>query len=447
MPPYEPKTDSKEFELLNAGQESSSTRNTVLDATDITIRLWEPQRSGPTGSLNWKTESVLVYMIADLVAASGGRVDESSAGMTAVFDSVSQALVAAKRIQTAIFEFLATRQGRRVSATILVHPPADQPSGLNAQAALGALHLAEAGQIFLSQEISNRVRGVPGIELRGVPALTTGGSEHVGLSELVWVSPDRIAQWQASVGARDRAESAPMGATMIVNSVLASPREERGKTAQTVVGTTGLLAPDQTATTRSRKLSSEGSTAGDFRAGGDTSFQPGVDESQPTSLPTRTRLIIGAAAIVLAGFLAWEFYPRSVSKPVVHVQEDLGNQTPQTAQPQPPALEPKTTEPEQKEPTVVVNSPAKPPVNRHPSKPPALVPPPTVTEQPPAEAFVDGFFQKDIPRLLQMAKADAGSGNYDKARREYRIVQRLQPNNPDAKEGLRRLDVAQSDSQ
>jgi hypothetical protein len=56
-----------------------------------------------------------------------------------------------------------------------------------------------------------------------------------------------------------------------------------------------------------------------------------------------------------------------------------------------------------------------------------------------------GLTQKDIPRLLDNAKRDAGDGNYDKARREYQAILKLQANNPDAKEGLRKLSIIQGD--
>ena len=55
----------------------------------------------------------------------------------------------------------------------------------------------------------------------------------------------------------------------------------------------------------------------------------------------------------------------------------------------------------------------------------------------------DGMTQRDIPRLLQWARSDAGNGNYAKAAQEYRVILQLRPSDPDAKEGLRRIQVAQ----
>jgi hypothetical protein len=56
------------------------------------------------------------------------------------------------------------------------------------------------------------------------------------------------------------------------------------------------------------------------------------------------------------------------------------------------------------------------------------------------ELSVDGFFPRDIPYLLKKASSDVGSGDYDSAEREYKLILRLQPGNSDATEGLRKLD-------
>jgi hypothetical protein len=46
-----------------------------------------------------------------------------------------------------------------------------------------------------------------------------------------------------------------------------------------------------------------------------------------------------------------------------------------------------------------------------------------------------------------MARKDAGDGKYEKAGREFRTILKLQPNNPDARDGLRKLNLAQKDQQ
>jgi hypothetical protein len=58
-----------------------------------------------------------------------------------------------------------------------------------------------------------------------------------------------------------------------------------------------------------------------------------------------------------------------------------------------------------------------------------------------------GFTARDVPQLLKMAQTDAGAGNYAQAKREYQKVLSLQPNNQDAKDGLRKLDLIPTDQQ
>ena len=93
MPPYEPKTDSKEFEVADPAREAGPRNEAVPDSADITIRLWSPDRPAAAGPVTWRTESVLVYMIADLVAASHGQLNESSQSMTAHFAEARRELV------------------------------------------------------------------------------------------------------------------------------------------------------------------------------------------------------------------------------------------------------------------------------------------------------------------------------------------------------------------
>src|SRR5262252_3817146 len=119
MARFEPKTDSKEFEIQNLDKSPSTNPG---EAADLTIRIWQRGANSDKAALTWKRESVLVYMIADLVVASHGRTVETPVAMAAHFDHSLQALVAAKRIQTAILEFLACRPGDCTGVAVLIHP-------------------------------------------------------------------------------------------------------------------------------------------------------------------------------------------------------------------------------------------------------------------------------------------------------------------------------------
>jgi hypothetical protein len=416
MVPFEPKTDSQEFEIASL-EPGTGGASAASQAADLTIRILRRDAGSSTAALTWNTESVLVYMIADLVAASHGRIAvETPAAMAAHFDNSLQALVAAKRIQTAILEFLSCRPADSVGAAILIHPAT--ATGFSVTMAQSALRLAEPGQIILSQEVATRFRDLPGTELRAVPALTTGGTEHTGLSELVWTSAERLASLRntAPANAPTANAGATLGATMIVNPPNSGP---------------GISPPET--------------------AGRDGAFEETFAEfEEHRSFITPLRMAIGAIAIVLLIVGLVLFHPWSASK----------------VQQKPPALEAPTGETPAK-PVPSVDSGAQPPPTVQPAgethiepKPPVVKPsipnkrPSTVKdvlrkqEDTPIQGFegnstYDGMTHKDISRLLQWARSDAGNGNYTKAAQEYRVILQLEPSNADAKEGLRKIQLAQ----
>jgi hypothetical protein len=445
MTEYQQKVASKEF----AGPQDSKSFASVADCADVTIRLWRTERPD-LPQLNWQTESVLIYMIIDLITASSGCIDESSPMMTAHFGSSGQALVAAKRIQTSILEFLACRPGEYLGAAVLVHSLASQSNGPSGEIIRNTLRLAQPGQILLSEEISNRLRGIPGVDLRDVPGLATGGNENAGLSELLWITPGRIAELKASADAARRDEDSSVGATLIVNAPFASqaktgqPKSAATRTTEETSG--GVLA--ESGASRSTRQ-----TSADFSTGAED-LLTGLEQSEQRPFFTRTTTLIAVAAVVLVGVLVWVFYPARTVPPV-HVQgnqanttENAGHPVPQTTT-QPPIVEPQVPETPTNAPPAVVKTVtqvkptdkhAKNVVDKSKDKASEPTPPPVIHVQ-----GFEGMTQSDVPRLLQFAKSDAGNGNYERARKEYQVILQLQPNNAEAKEGLRKLDIAQSD--
>ncbi|MFZ0957789.1 MAG: hypothetical protein WAN60_15695 [Candidatus Sulfotelmatobacter sp.] len=439
MAQYEQKTDSREFELANPERNSASWGGDPgTDATDIAIRLWGPERSGRSARLTWKADSVLVYMIADLVGASRGRVgEESSAVMAAHFDGSRQALVAARRIQTSILEFVACRPGERIGAAILIYPSsANSPAGVSGEMARQALADAKPGQILLAEYSSQQLRDLPGIEIRPVPALTiVPGDWQSGLTELIWTTADRLAQLQDSIGAEvepQSGENRPVDATVIVTSSVRDARE----------GPTNEAAPTP--------------VSDSFQQSSGSSLTEELDESRDRPLLARTRVILGVAAVVLVVVLIFVFQrPARVSTPpLIPPQEQTGVAENPIKQPlAPPEPEAKAAQPE-------------PTASKPPAKVPVAVAHPRTPTKPPLdnraknnkenkenaeapESYDDsgGVSLKDIPALLGMAQRDAGAGNYDKAKREYKKILSLQPGNQEAKDGLRRLDLIQQDHQ
>lgn len=467
MPPYQQKTDSREFEVANAEQYPSASGGDVrAGGSELALRLWTSNQSIPR---TWKAESVVVYMIADLVAASGGQVVEAEqAVMAAKFDSPRQALVAARRIQTSVAEFVACRPGERIGAAILIYQPRSSDStGLSGELARMALEKAWPGQILLAENISQRLRDLPGFEFRAVEGLT--GDASTGLTELMWTTGERLAAMRDSVGpdAEDverkksefRANDAPgVGATSIVQSPFARP----GTSDQRVglVGNAGGRVAKDASRTASRRAEETANSLQQrapgfegFKESPGTSFGDGLDEFAEPPLFTPSRVIFGAVALVLvtAVILAL-FRPTKVSKPPLPLQPEQSvgtdnadkppatSTTPAVSQPAPAmdAPGPGTPAPQARVPVADSGSKTSAKTaadNRAKSK--------KGNAEEPAPLEYGGFSQKDIPDLLKMAQADAGAGHYDDARIKYKKILVLQPNNQDAKEALRRLDIAQ----
>jgi hypothetical protein len=441
--PFEPKTDSNEFEITNlVPTATAENRGAAPDPADITICIWE-DGSSDSAPLTWQSDSVLVYMIADLVTASHGRTaDETTPAMAAHFNDSVRALVGAKRIQTAILELLSCRPGDCKGAAILIHPPV--AGGFSQAMAQSALRLAEPGQIMLSPVVARRFQEFPGIELRAVPALTTGGTGHAGLMELVWTSAERLASLRNTAPAASTPDvGAPLGATMIVDRPsTASPND--------VVSAGSRRRAASDAIEAAAKNTGEAGLTN-----GDATFHEGLEDlEERQSFVTKSRVVVGAIVIVLVVVGMVLFHPWSSSnvQPNPKQYETPTAEQPVTV-PETPANVPESPPAEQ--PVPDVQAKPQPPVVMQPAiKKPALVAKekPRKPEDTPIQGFegnstYDGMTQKDILRLLKWARSDAGNGNYEKAAQEYRVILQLQPNNPDAKEGLRKIQLAQGGNQ
>ena len=470
MPPYQQKTDSREFEVANAERYSGASEGDArAGGSEIALRLWTADQNV---ARMWKADSALVYMIADLVAASGGQVAEAEqAVMAAKFDSPRQALVAAKRIQTSILEFVACRPGERAAAAILIYQSrsgqsnSSDPSGLSGELARMALEKARPGQILLAENVSQRVRDLPGAEFRAVDGLT--GDGPTGLTELMWTTAERLAVLQQSVGPdaeqakksefRDN-DASEVGATSIVQSPFARP----GTSDQSVRPrkTGGDLAKDgpRTATKRADQIANRTQDRAPgfegFRESPGGSFGEGLDEFEEPPLFTRAKVIVGAVALVLVtAVILVLFHPTKVSKPPLPLQpeQSVGTDSPDkppappTSSGSQPAMTPEppgpgTAAPQAKAPVASLQPPSKATSdNRVKSKKG------NVEESAPTE--VSGFSQGDIHDLLQMAQTDAGAGRLQEAKIKFEKVLALQPNNQDAKEGLRKVKLSLANQQ
>ncbi len=474
MPLYQQKIDNRESQIASPDDSPA--------ATDIVIRLWGANRNMP---FSWKTDSVLVYMIADLVGASHGQIAAESSEMSARFGTARQAIVAARRVQMSILEFLACRPSERVGSAILIYgSQASGPPGSSTETVHHALRQVLPGQILLAENICGPLRELPGIELRAVPVSSTVmGNGQTKLTELIWTTPDRVALFQKSVGHDDEASSddvASVGATVIVHSSLARvvPPTEAALPvmgAGDVSGDISETAPlrvGQVADQRSAPLLKE------LPEKQNSSVPEGLAEFGERPFLTATRMILGIVAIVLvAALIAILYRPARVSQPPIPLRQhqtarDIPGKPiePQGASAQsdqqtgneetakPPSVQSQIVKPQNVKPQIYKPPRAKSAASAATTT--VAVQPQTI-EKPSADNFVKnqkegpesaiysddsgGVSVKDIPMLLRMAQQDAGAGNYDKARTEYRKILRLQPNNQDAKDGLHKLDLIQKE--
>jgi hypothetical protein len=186
-------------------------------------------------------------------------------------------------------------------------------------------------------------------------------------------------------------------------------------------------------------------------------FEDGLAEFEERSaFITRSRMVVGAVAIVLVVVALLLFHPWSSSNvsPKSPASDTPAatptTETPTSSVPQPPPVSQPVTQPPAKPlpPVAKKTNTNKTPLDKT-AKDNV---PPKKPEDTPIVGFegnstYDGMTQRDIPRLLQWARSDAGNGNYAKAGQEYRVILQLQPNNPDAREGLRKIQVAQQRDQ
>jgi hypothetical protein len=463
MKSYESKTGGHEVPGLAAAALANGATE-VSSATDLAIRLWGLKVSGSRGCLTWGTDSVCVYMIADLVSASGGRADEqASLVMAAHFETTAAALVAAKRIQTSMLEFAAGRKGDAVAASLLIYPPSGSPGGMHVEIVRGVLAQAKPGQILLGETVAKPWSDFPGFQFRA--ASIAGGSPNgqLGLVELMWTSAEDLARLQDSVvdSAAPFDGGLSMGATMMVSPPSAvTERAGRRSTGEGVFGENASTTAEWQNV--SHETSSRALPESDHNAA--NALLEGLEDRPKRSFFSPMRVILGAAAIILVAVAVEVLYkPTPMKKIPVVLPDSYGGAastsasnavggTPATSQPAASAGQPGSTatapESAVKPQNPVINPPkqkpfkapvngSKVPSDREAKSQPA--PPAPVDE-------IDGWSKKDIPQLLRTAQSAIGDGRYEDARNAYSKILQLQPDNQDAKDGLRKIELIKRDS-
>jgi hypothetical protein len=415
-------------QVLRTGRElkaEGASRQPYSTAADISIRLWTPAQLGSSSaSISWKTQTNLVFMIADVVSANLGiPADELRSGMSAHFSGATQALKAAKSIERTIMEFSKQRPDDCLGAAIAVHRPIElrpflegDPGPLSP--AFSLLRQAQPGQILVSRETYDHLRDLPGLRFQSLGGDATGGD-----SELLWTSPETYAHFAFRLQEAIRRqpinyEQVPVAAAE-ENPAFQPPETKSSEFPAAAFSTSKLSALDP-------------------------------DESEVSWMASHRLLVSLAAVGILALATVYALPALHKSTPAVNssvksnssVNSNDLQQAPKQEEPPnhvPPAA---AQAPEAAKTVPAVADTARKPEMRKPETSPKIVQsPPKPAEAKPVAEYA-GFTARDVPLLLKKAESDAGAGDYAASRREYDIILHLEPGNTAARTGMSRVNLS-----
>src|SRR3984957_5477720 len=404
-------------QVLRTGRElkaEGASRQPYSTAADISIRLWTPAQLGSSSaSISWKTQTNLVFMIADVVSANLGiPADELRSGMSAHFSGATQALKAAKSIERTIMEFSKQRPDDCLGAAIAVHRPIElrpflegDPGPLSP--AFSLLRQAQPGQILVSRETYDHLRDLPGLQFQSLSGDGTSGD-----SELLWTSPETYAYFSSRLQEAIRRQ--PIGYEQVPvaaaeeNPAFQPPETEWSEFRPAVFSTSKLSALDP-------------------------------DESEVSWMAAHRLLVSLAAVGILPLATPYALPALPTSAPAVNSSVNSNDLQPASKQQEPPNKNVPPVAAQAPEAAKIIPAVADTARKPEPRKPEA----PKIVQSPPKPvAEYAGFTGRGIPLLLKKAESDAGAGDYDASRREYDIILHLEPGNLAARTGMSRVNLS-----
>jgi len=155
-------------------------------AACISVRIWPASGTAESALSLADSQSPAVWLVLDLIAASGGvPVASRGEAFVAGFPSVQSAIFTARRLQWAVQGFREAGEPQAASLAVLVHSPEEAPD----EAAGGALLMpgerAVPGEILLTQKVRQAFENLPGFPMMAAP-----GDD---LRELLWRGPEEQA--------------------------------------------------------------------------------------------------------------------------------------------------------------------------------------------------------------------------------------------------------------
>lgn len=391
----------------------------------LAIRLWSPGRR----ELSWTLELPFIHLISDLIRASEGTPrEETGSILVAHFAHSSQAFRTAKRIQWALIDFSQHRPQLCLGAALLIYEASDLPtesSAASLRTVDGILKHAKPPQILTATGAGERLRSLPGLQMRDFTLPSRLSDWRGSVHEVMWTTPSNLERAQEIFqSAQSLGHIEAEIATPQPTVDFAAVGEKRG--AQATLLHTVPLAPRDAAEA-------------------DPDSTVSLLEEEPAKSGSGalwwSLAVVGMAVIVALVMLLPRLRTKAAAtpeNPPPVVQSNPVSQ-PEVDHTEPPVA--------QKQPTSPVDSP-KPPisVDQEPKPATPVEPPPPAHRQPKAVAEVDGFTKKEIPRLIDMGQRDAGQGRYDEARRAFNVVLQLDPGNAEAKLGLRKIEISEREA-
>jgi len=400
-----------------ASEKHPTTGSLPVAETYLSVRLWNSNGADAPTPLPLESDSPVVSLTKDLIAASKGAAVSSRDGLLVTsFHAVLPAVSTARRLQWAVQGLAEGRDLRGTSIAVLIHYAHDLPVNTGETAVRDALDQATPGQILLTESIGKSFDDLPGFPSKPL--------DKSGLRELLWRAPEAqstrsfdeqmLTQLLEQQGLQDDLPEEPEPIAPIADS----PDEfDAGERAPSAGVLSMAKSPLGIGIASAAVL---GVAAWFIFHSTQAKPKPESGESTPAALSSSTPTTTASPGPVTGQT------PSGASTPVNPPNAAVPN-TARLTKAQKLALEREEKEKNKN--------------NREPPKVAAATPPPAkVVEPPPEKTGGRGCDLEpgEYGMELEKAQNSYSRGHYDVAARQFNEVVKCEPGNAQAKEGLAR---------